>query len=420
MFDGMNVNIPYGKDMVPFEIDDDRVLDVVGLNEVEVGDEESTIRQAVDNPLNSPSFSEFISGTDEILFIVNDGTRPTPTARMFDILKDDIATIPNLRFLIATGTHRAATEDECLRIFGESFYGTYADRIISHDAKEHEMVDLGITNFGTPVRLNHIAFEADRIVVISSVEPHYFSGYTGGRKSIFPGVASFETTEKNHSLAMKRGAAPLALKGNPVHKDILESLELLGDKSIFSIQSVLSHDHRIYAALAGDIHESFNAAIAKANEVFTSPIEAKADIVLSAAPFPMDASLLQLQKALNNGRAGLKDDGILILSGECPEGVGEGKFYDLMKDVRDPYRVVEVTQRFYKLGYHIAYNMANMAINGGIFLVSSIPDDTVMDMFITPMPSIEFAVDRAFKIKGKDAKILILTYGSLTVPVLKP
>ena len=107
-------------------------------------------------------------------------------------------------------------------------------------------------------------------------------------------------------------------------------------------------------------------------------------------------------------------------AGECPEGVGGGKFYGLMKDVRDPYRVVDVTQRFYKLGYHIAYNMANMAINGGIFLVSSIPDDTVIDMFITPTPSIEFAVDRAFKIKGKDAKILILTYGSLTVPVLKP
>ena len=415
----MKIDIPYGKETVPLEIDDERVMAVIGLNEVDVGDEEATLRQAVENPLNSPSFSEFISGTDEILFIINDGTRPTPTARMLDILKDDIATIPNLRFLIATGTHRAANEEECLRIFGESFYGTYADRVISHDAKEHEMVDLGITHFGTPVRLNHIAFEADRIVVISSVEPHYFSGYTGGRKSIFPGVAAFDTIEKNHSLSMKPGAAPLALDGNPVHKDILESLELLGDKPIFSIQSVLSHDHRIYATTAGDIHKSFNAAIGNANEVFSTPIEAKADIVLSAAPFPMDASLLQLQKALNNGKAGMKDDGILILSGECPEGVGGGKFYGLMKDVRDPYRVVDVTQRFYKLGYHIAYNMANMAINGGIFLVSSIPDDTVIDMFITPMPSIEFAVDRAFKIKGKDAKILILTYGSLTVPYVR-
>ena len=413
----MQINIPYGKETVPLEIDDERVMDVIGLNEVEVGDEEATLRNALDNPVNSPSFSEFIAVADDVLFIVNDGTRPTPTARMLDILKEDIAAIPNPRFLIATGSHRAATEDECLRIFGESFYEKYHDRIISHDAKEHEMVDLGVTSYGTPVRMNHLAFEADRIVTISSVEPHYFSGYTGGRKSIFPGVASFETIEKNHSLTMKRGVAPLSLDRNPVHLDIMQAIEMLGDKPIFSIQSVLSHDHRIYTVTAGCIRESFNAAISKANEVFTTPIESKADIVLSAAPFPMDANILQLQKALNNGRAGMKDDGILILVGECPEGVGGGKFYNLMKDIRDPYRVVDVTQRFYKLGYHIAFNMANIAINGGIFLVSEIPDDVVIDMFITPAPTIEFAVDRAFKIKGKDAKILILTYGSLTVPI---
>ena len=415
----MQINISYGKETVPLEIDGERVMDVIGLNEVEVGDEETTLRHAVDNPLNSPSFSEFIAGADDVLFIVNDGTRPTPTARMLDILKDDIASIPNPRFLIATGSHRAATEEECIRIFGDDIYEKYRDRIISHDAKEHEMVDLGVTSYGTPVRMNHLAFEADRIVTISSVEPHYFSGYTGGRKSIFPGVASYETIEKNHSLIMKPGVAPLSLDKNPVHLDILQAVEMLGDKPIFSIQSVLSHDHRIHAAAAGGIHESFNAAISKANEVFTVPIESKADIVLSVAPFPMDANLLQLQKALNNGRAGMKDDGILILMGACPDGVGGGKFYNLMKDIRDPFRVVEVTRKFYKLGYHIAFNMANIAINGGIFLVSEMPDDVVIDMFIAPAPTIEFAVDRAFKIKDADAKILILTCGSLTVPIPK-
>jgi len=415
----VRLNIEYNRSTVPLEVDDARVAQVVGLNHVQVGDETSTLRNAFENPLNSRPFSAFIHDAKNILFIVNDGTRPTPTAKILESLHDEISTVKNPRFLIATGSHRAANEEECNRIFGSHFHGQYADRIKSHDAIKDEIVELGVTSYGTPVRLNRIAHDAARLVVISSVEPHYFGGYTGGRKSIFPGVAGYDTIEQNHSLAMRPGVAPLALKGNAVHEDLVESMKFIHGTPIFSIQTVLSHDGRIYAVTAGDIHESFNAAVAKAHEVFAVPIKEKAEIVLSVATFPLDANLLQLQKALNNAKAALKDDGILILVGACPEGIGDGNFYELMEWARDPFKARNAAKWDYKLGNHIAYNMADIAIRYGIFSVTGLPDDVARTAFMTPAPSVQDAVDWAFGVKGKDAKILILTNGSLTVPYVR-
>jgi len=415
----VKLSIEYNRGTVPLEVDDARIAQVVGLNHVQVVEETATLQHAIENPLNSRPFSEFIRDAKDVLFIVNDGTRPTQTAKILEILRGEISKITNIRFLIATGSHRAANEEECRRIFGADFYGQYAARIKSHDALNDEMVRLGVTSFETPVLLNRIAFDADRLVVISSVEPHYFSGYTGGRKSIFPGVAGYETIEHNHSLAMRPGVAPLVLKGNAVHEDLLEMMKFIKGKPVFSIQTVLSHDGRIYAATAGDIHESFYAAVGKANEVFAVPIKSKAEIVLSVATFPLDANLLQLQKALNNAKAALKDDGIMILVGACPEGIGGGNFYELMQRSREPFKARNAAKWDYKLGNHIAYNMADIAIRCGMFIVSELPDDVARTAFMTPAPSVQDAVDWAFGVKGKDAKILILTNGSLTVPYVR-
>jgi len=115
--------------------------------------------------------------------------------------------------------------------------------------------------------INRLGMEAHKIVIISSVEPHYFAGYTGGRKSFLPGIASYKTIEQNHKLALKPGAKALALKGNPVHEDMEEAINLIQDKGIFCILTVLDRNENMYAATAGDIHESFNAAISKAHEV---------------------------------------------------------------------------------------------------------------------------------------------------------
>ena len=175
---------------------------------------------------------------------MNDGTRPTPTCKVLDALAERMD-LTKARYLVATGAHRAPTEEEYRFIFGKH-YDLLRDRIHSHDARKDKCVFLGKSKNGTEMHINEMAVNADRLIIITSVEPHYFAGYTGGRKSFLPGVASFKTIEQNHLLAMKNEAQALVLDGNPVHEDMMDALSGIKGKPIFAIQVVLDRHQDIY------------------------------------------------------------------------------------------------------------------------------------------------------------------------------
>jgi len=310
----MDIEVLYGKnDKLSASLPDRNVLSVVYPNKVKEQNETEILLKAIKNPINSKSFTDFLSDAKDVLFIVNDGTRPTPTAKVLDMIYDQIKN-KNMRFIIATGVHRAPTKEEFDFIFGK-YYDVFKDRIHVHDSKrEEDMIYIGTSKNGTEMYVNRLGMEAHKIVIIGSVEPHYFGGYTGGRKSFLPGIASRKTIEQNHKHALKLEAQALALDGNPVHEDMIDALKTIADKEIFSIQTVLDGERRLYGVTCGHIHDSFYAAIDKAKEVFCVKIPEKADIVVSVAPYPMDIDLYQSQKALDNGKLALKqgdsDNGI--------------------------------------------------------------------------------------------------------------
>ena len=201
----MKIDIKYGKDGVQrTEVPEKNYIGTFYPMDVECKDPDDVINESIDNPIGCGSLSEFLEGGKDIVFIVNDGTRPTPTVKVLDALSKRMD-LRKARYLIATGTHRDMTPEEYSFVFG-SHYDSLKDRIIAHDAKKSECVNLGKSKNGTPMEVNKIAVEADRLVIITSVEPHYFAGYTGGRKSFLPGVASYLTIETNHKLAMRQEA----------------------------------------------------------------------------------------------------------------------------------------------------------------------------------------------------------------------
>jgi len=324
----MNVKIPYGKDFV--DIDVTIPHEVLSPNEPEVGDESSIILEALSDPVEKEPFEEFANNADKILVIVNDATRPTPTARVLEEVQDTLRSHPDVKFIVATGAHRGPTEDEFRFIFG-NLYDEFKDSIYVHDArKDEDMEYLGVSSNGTEMYINKMVREAGNILVIGSVEPHYFAGYTGGRKAFLPGVAGFKTIEMNHKHALSNKAQSLALEGNPVAEDMTDAMAVLNDLNIFSIQTILTADHGLYAMAAGDLFKSFDAAVEKANDVFCTSATKKGNIVLTAAPYPMDIDLYQSQKALENGRLALEDGGIIIMVSKCRDGVGEDTFLNLL------------------------------------------------------------------------------------------
>ena len=410
----MFADIRYGKDGVQkVEIPDRNYIGTFSPNDVEIGAPDEIIGASIDSPIGSESLAKFLEGGKDIVFIVNDGTRPTPTAKVLDALSKRMD-LRQARYLIATGTHRDMTEEEYNNVFG-SHYQELKDRIIAHDAKKSECVYLGDAKSGTPMEVNKIAVDADRLVIITSVEPHYFAGYTGGRKSFLPGVASFRTIETNHKLAMNKEAQSLVLEGNPVHEDMMDALEQVKGKKIFTIQMVLDRHQNIYKVASGDINKAFAQAVEWANKVFVVPIPEKADVVISVAPYPMDVDLYQSQKALDNGKWALKEGGKIIMVSKCREGVGHATFLTQLSSSKDPKQVLENLKSEYKLGYHKAAKMAEIAVWADIWAVTDLDPELIASANITPFPSVEAAVKKALE-ENPDARIMILSDGSVTIP----
>ncbi len=414
----MKIEIPYGKDgKQVVEIDDNINTKFLEANDVEIKDETETINQAISNPFNSKNLKDFLKDAKDVLIIVNDATRPTPTAKVLDHIYDEISNI-DFKFIIATGAHRGPTKEEFIQILG-SYYEKCKDKIIVHDARKPEdMVYLGDSSNGTPMYVNKACVNAHKIIIISSVEPHYFAGYTGGRKSILPGIAGYETIEKNHKLVLNPAAKALALDGNPIHEDMIDAIKTV-KQEIFAIMTVLNKNHKIYAATAGHIHDSFIKAVDKANEIFAAPLQEKTDIVVSVVKFPQDIDLYQAQKGLENAKLALKDNGIIILVAQCRDSIGPETFANLLKSCDTAEATIEEIKKNYVLGYHKAGKIAEIDTWAQMFAVTDIEPELLPDLFITPFDSVQNALDTALKQKGKKASILFLMDGGLIVPLVQ-
>jgi nickel-dependent lactate racemase len=283
------------------------------------------------------------------------------------------------------------------------------------------MIDLGVTRNGTPIVLNKLVLEAGRIIVTGSVEPHYFAGFTGGRKAFLPGVAAYKTIQANHKQALSPAARSLALEGNPVHEDMMDALPLIR-APVFSVMTVMDKEQRVAAAAAGDLMASFYQAVEAAGRIFCVPVPAKADIVVSAAKFPMDIDLYQSQKAMDNGGAALKDGGVLILVSSCRDGIGDEAYAQLLSQASSPADAMERIRGGYKLGYHKAAKMAELANRAMIMAVTELPAERLRSLFIQSAPSPQEALDEALerlRVRGNVLpKILILPDGCVTVPTV--
>ncbi len=265
--------------------------------------------------------------------------------------------------------------------------------------------------------MNKAGVEADKFIIISSVEPHYFAGYTGGRKSFLPGIAGYKTIEQNHKLALVPEAKALALDGNPVHEDMIDAIKTV-KQEIFSIMTVLDKHHKVYATCSGHINDSFHAAIDRANEVFAAPLKEKADIVVSVVKFPQDIDLYQAQKGIDNAKLALKEDGIMILVAKCRCGIGGKAFADLLGSCDTPKAALDKIEKGYVLGYHKAAKMAEIGLWAQMWAVTDVEPDVISKLFIKPFSDLQTAVDQALEEKGKDASVLFLMDGGLTVPMV--
>lgn len=416
----MKIDLFYGKEKRNVEIPDNS--EILIPNEFPIKKQDKLIEKSLKKPIGSESYNKFIKNSDKILVIVNDATRPTPTSKILEYLQPVLSSNKDVKFLVATGVHRSPTQEEYKFIFGKT-YEVFKEKIFAHDArKDEDMVYLGDSKNGTKMYINKLVTEYKNIIVIGSVEPHYFAGFTGGRKSFLPGVASYKTIEMNHKLALSDKACSLALEENPVNEDMIDAMNVLKNLNVFSIQTVLTGDHKIFAVTSGDLIKSFDKAIDFAKQVFCVKLKEKGNIVITVAPYPMDIDLYQSQKALDNGKLALEDGGVIILVSKCRDGVGEEAFLDLLSKASSSKEVFEIIKSEYKLGFHKAAKMAQIGLRAQMWAVTDLDDETIKKALLKPCLDIQSAIDNAveeIKKKGKKVKIIVMPQGSLTVPLVK-
>ncbi len=407
----MLIDIPYADDKITVDVEEQKVHAVLHPNEVQKKEEKEVILEALKYPIDKPKFSDFIE--DGTLMIVNDATRPTPTSLVLETISEYIEE-HEVEFIVATGSHRKPTGEELRWIFGD-IYQSVKENIHIHDAKNDDTVDYGTTKRGTPVRFNKLAAEAEKVFAVNTVEPHYFAGFTGGRKSFLPGIASYETITENHYHSLKKDAKALKLKGNPIHEDMMEAYRKF-DAEVYGLNITLDKEGRVYSASSGNLERVFLEEVRTAKRIFTASIENRSEVVVTAA-YPMDLDLYQSHKAVEFAKSALKKGGIMILVSHCSDGIGPKNFYELMSSVDSLEGILERVKEEYRLGYQKAVKLEYLCSNDSLWAVTGLNDRVLKSISIEPKESLQKAIDEALLKTG--GKVTFIPEGGTTVPIFK-
>ncbi len=337
--------------------------------------------------LSRANGDEFLQG-DSPLIILNDAHRNTPSPTILEWLdKLNSTVLTRATFLIAAGTHDKPNQKQLEKIFGK-FLKIVKDRIVVHDAFDlSTMREIGTDKFEQPVYLDKELFKHDRAIVINSVEPHYFAGFSGGRKSFFPGLTDFATIERNHNLANSLEAQPCRIKGNPMAEHLDELFSLFDDSKILSIQIVFDSKKNIASVFCGDVQKTFQEGIKSAEELYLEETEIKYDLILSVMHPPLDHSLYQAQKGLENVQMSVKDDGAVILVTACDDGIGSDKFYNLANEWdKEKNRAKDGQCKF---GSHKLSRVNGMSKRFFVGIFSKLKDEFTRHVFYEPVHDLE-------------------------------
>ena len=412
----------YGRSKLTFELPTEQVLTEVHIkNFPKIEQLDSAILEAIRNPIGSKPLREIVKPGQTVAFICNDPTRVANTHLFLPILVKELSElgIPDqaMRIVFALGTHRLMTQAEMVEAVGEDLASRLA--MYNSDCQAEQQFDyFGETSFGTPVYFNKYITEVDHVICTGSIVHHFFSGFGGGRKAIFPGVSAYETIRKNHSLMLDPNAVLGKLAGNPVYEDQLEGTKLYPPS--FLINVVLDEQKNFLKIFAGDFVEAHLAACKFVDQVYGVPIPEAADIVIaSCGGYPKDINIYQLQKTMDNAWCAVKPGGVVIILGECEEGSGSKTYEDTMLQFPSPDAVEENLRKNFQIGAHKAYAVTRLMKRADFILVSALDKKLAKQLLFTAVDSVEEALALAKLKVGNSPKIILMPQGSLTVPLLK-
>jgi lactate racemase len=295
---------------------------------------------------------------------------------------------------------------------GESVVKTF-------DPRDESFTELGKTSQGTNVLIETDLLACDVKICLTMVTPHFASGFTGGPDILLPGASSFDTISKNRSLMVKGIPNPGDIAENLVLSDAFEAYKMAG--AFYSFSFVPDGFGGIDAAFSGELEAVFRQAVSKYLQVHSPKIDRKSDVVVVAAGKLLGMDLYHGVRVLSNAFGAVKKEGTIILVAECSKGIGDQSFLEFSRRFSEKKELVTELRHNFKLGSHVSLFLLDALEKHRIQLVSVLPDLYAKDSFkLKPSRTASSAIQQSIRAEGKEAKILIVTRGDLTIPTVLP
>ncbi|MFX1489806.1 MAG: nickel-dependent lactate racemase [Promethearchaeota archaeon] len=386
------------------------------------------IKQAIKNPLEGESLHNIVKSRSEIqqiCIVVSDATRPVPSRIILQALMEELNECgikdDQIVVIIATGLHRSSREEELTRILGKKLKKRL--NIINHVANDKSSLKyLGVTKEKIPIFLNKYYCESDLKIITGYVEPHFFFGFAGGRKSIVPGIAGEETIQANHSA--ENISSPYSrfgiYKENPMHKNSIEITEMIGVD--FAVNVCINEHHQIVKVAAGNykrVHE--NLVNYQLDHIFKEIKEPYDIVICGNGGYPLDLNLYQGVKSMAIGEMAVKKGGTIISVNECSDGIGHEHFKELICAGMNPrilYNKILKGEIVVPDQWEIQI-LARILMNTEIVIVSELQENEIGNIGLKYARTVEDGIKVALEKHGLNASILILPNGPQVLPILK-
>lgn len=414
------IQLGYGRGSISFSCDEnrDRILAVDTHVDRPLTDVE--INEALSAPIQSPAIEDLFSAGESVLIVVSDATRATASAQILNLLVRRLIqngiSPADLAIIFATGIHRPVTPDEKIELLTPFI----AQRVktIDHAAYDSsQLVLLGTTERGAPVEVNRALKDFSHVIITGAIGFHYFAGFTGGRKSICPGLASARTIEATHMLALdfetggrRAGVGAGLLDGNAVHEECERIAAMIEPR--FSISSVVDERGRAVRIHAGAWRAAHREGCEQYLANHSFEIEARREVVIaSCGGYPYDINLIQAHKSLDMAAHACTAGGAIVLLAECRDGLGRADFLKWFAE-KNSQALAARLRESYEVNGQTAWSLLTKAERYRIYLVSELPDEEVRRMRMNPAHSLNDALDQV----SRDRQTYIMPYGARFLP----
>ncbi len=379
-----SIEFKYGKGFYAIEVPEN--ADILSIREPEF---HITLEKFADDfSLHLP---KNISDYKAVSIVVADKTRlcdyKTYLPWVLNILHQKGIENRHIQFFIAYGTHSRQSDEESLTAYGD-IYQKY--RFIHHDCNDQSLFAyLGKTHLGTRVHVRKDILESDLIITFGALSHHYFAGYGGGRKLLFPGLGYKSDIYQNHSLFLDQelkklspGCQPGNLEDNPLAEDLKQIDDMIETQRV-SIHGILDSKGRVCRLTCGNTYDDFLRACKGLDSFYKAGIKKQYEFVIaSCGGFPKDINFIQAHKAINNAAMFVKDKGSLIVLAECIDGIGSDTFMEYFNN-QDFARAFDILKTDYKGNGGTALSMMAKTGRINIFLKTALDDKSCHKIGVT-------------------------------------